>query len=657
MFEGVPYAVLGLGDTNYDKFCNMGKIIDKRLEELGGQRQLELFCADEGTGNMEEVVEAWKQTIEAKLTQAATADSCSASGSVETKSSDPNLSTDDAKVAVADEPSKVLSAADAAAAAVRGKGILDEMPRNILPLVEVARIFGVEEKIREEIAMKPKPSREKSIDYSFATEDEVTVLARRSLSACGSVVPEDGWTAAEPFAVNITTAKWLTSAKNCEAGDSEVAAFQSGDAQQWGAAKRVIHMELSLEGSGIEYDVGDSIGVICPNAPYAVQIILERLQQAHPDVVISAHTPLKARGDAGDSIVSLGELLSFRYNLMGPPKKMSAVTLAQYCTDPTDALSITHLCGKAEPGKTLWAQFVDAQQLNIAEFIAQFPSCVPTLPQLLSFLTSMPPRYYSLTSSPLCDPNTASIAFSVVRNVAAVQPPSTYSGPALKPICRGGLCTTYLEEVLAPWLRKDEGRSNPPIRVFLKPSESFHPPASLAMPMILIGPGTGVAPFVGFLDHREVQLKQQQQQQQVGGPTGDATAAATEAAAGGEIGDVHLFFGCRDENDYLFKAALEKKVADGVLTSLDVAMSRVAAEKVYVTDKIRARSSEVAELISRRGGHIFICGDGNHMAKDVHKAIVEALVTSSADAMAEDEAEEYLQEMKDSDRYVLDIWS
>ncbi len=122
-----------------------------------------------------------------------------------------------------------------------------------------------------------------------------------------------------------------------------------------------------------------------------------------------------------------------------------------------------------------------------------------------------------------------------------------------------------------------------------------------------------------------------------------------------EPGPVHLFFGCRNEHDFLFKRELQDYLCTRTLTELDVAMSRVGPEKVYVTHKLRARAGEIARLILEDSAHVYICGDGNQMAKDVYCTIKAIL--SSYTGLTDEETETMIQDMKLRRRYILDIWS
>ena len=120
-------------------------------------------------------------------------------------------------------------------------------------------------------------------------------------------------------------------------------------------------------------------------------------------------------------------------------------------------------------------------------------------------------------------------------------------------------------------------------------------------------------------------------------------------------GPIWLFFGCRNEDDFLFKDTLENYLERKTLTVLETAMSRIGPSKVYVTHKLRERSKDIVRLLLDEGAYLYICGDGNHMAKDVHSAIIDALVTEKE--LTKDAAETIIHELKFRRRFVLDIWS
>jgi sulfite reductase alpha subunit-like flavoprotein len=245
-------------------------------------------------------------------------------------------------------------------------------------------------------------------------------------------------------------------------------------------------------------------------------------------------------------------------------------------------------------------------------------------------------------------------------------------------IRRAGVCTSYLENKLNSWLNpgnkhaeNQNGREThevQTVRIFLKPTLSFHLPADSSTPIILVGPGTGVAPFIGFLQHRaalESNRLRSGEDMIEGIWRGNFELSdvdlPTESNAVGQfmrsssLGAALLFFGCRDDSDFLYKKELEGHLEDGSLSSLDVAFSRKSHEKVYVTHKILAKAEEVGRLILAENAHVFICGDGNKMAIDVQAAIKSALIKHGT--LSESDAESMMSDLKLRRRLVMDIWS
>lgn len=246
-----------------------------------------------------------------------------------------------------------------------------------------------------------------------------------------------------------------------------------------------------------------------------------------------------------------------------------------------------HVCSKGDIGKKLWRHFVENQGLGVGELLALFPSCLPSLDQLVAACGTMPPRCYSIASSPLRDPNAVRIAFSVVKYTCNCG----LSEPVIR---RSGVCTNFLETLLEPWLNSTSSSTKEKqvnLRVFHKPTINFKLPGSPSYPLILIGPGTGVAPFVGFLEQREALEKERTglkpqcltssdataKQRTVSGSNSNIKFGAKECCMGewrGGIeledlpiegssvdnylcsvppGPIWLFFGCRSTKDFLFQ--------------------------------------------------------------------------------------------------------
>jgi sulfite reductase alpha subunit-like flavoprotein len=247
-----------------------------------------------------------------------------------------------------------------------------------------------------------------------------------------------------------------------------------------------------------------------------------------------------------------------------------------------------------------------------------------------------------------------------------------------------GLATSYLEVMCSPFLvgqtSMDTAFTADRLRIFPKPSAEFRLPASLSTPIILIGPGTGVAPFIGFLKHRQAQLsaldstkvaKTVSEGTWRGGfdiENEDLTVSKKDASGlilGADLrrsqstGSMSLYFGCRySDHDWLYKNDMKSLERVGLI-NLQVAFSRDdPLKKSYVQDKLRFESKSTMEQI-RRGATIYICGDGNAMAKDVLNAIVDVVAEQnfSNDQDSLSKARAFVEDMKERKKLLLDIWS
>lgn len=621
MFEGLPYTVLALGDTNYDKFCHMGKSIDKRLSELGGVRFMDLCCVDEATG-LEESVEPWKASMPATLQRLfANAEPADEEKNIDETDLHSDLNT--------------LQIAEKA-----------RIPDGVVSILEIVKILNYESLMNEDVdsSLLPKCKATKSDSYLLCNKS-VEDLASSNLENT-----ESTYNAESPFLARVKSARLLTNSNK--------------DVGSWGDDRKVIHMEIDISGSKMEYHPGDSIGICCPNPEYVVNLVLDRLRLSHPCENLSLESVVATTGGVE---ISLRDALYYKFDLTSVPKKLTVLKLQQYCKDEKEACLIRHICRKDGIGKALWEHFLEEQRLGIAEFLALFPSCMPTMSELFACLTSLPPRYYSIASSPLRHCKTVAIAFSVVRYCCGV----SKNGQINSLIKRSGVCTAYLEKLASSFLdNSGDAVDTGNIRVFLKPTIYFHLPGSVSHPLILIGPGTGVAPFVGFLEHR-FELERERITHKLaedmstgtwrGGFEIEETDLPCECNYVGSFidsvspGPVYIFFGCRNNDDNLYSEELKNFKENGTLTSLSIAMSRIGPEKVYVTQHIKNKGKDLARLLIEEGAYVYICGDGNHMAKDVQAALMENLIVFGG--LTNDAADSFMQELKLRRRLVMDIWS
>ena len=353
--------------------------------------------------------------------------------------------------------------------------------------------------------------------------------------------------------------------------------------------RTVVHMEIAPpEGGRLAAQPGDALGLMAANDPALVERLLARLG-------------LSASADrtfaCGDSLpyCTPREALARRLEVAGACRKSTVRSLAVFCADGGERAAMAAL---AADKARFRAEVTDAQ-LSLLGLLERFTSCTPPLAALLEVVPSLAPRYYSLCNDPGDDGTGAChVAFSVVD---------------------GGVATNYLA-----------GRAvGDAVDVFVHPGGNFaHPDDDLKAPLVMIGPGTGVAPFRGFLQRR----------------------ARLAAARGITAGPAWLFFGCRRrDHDFLYGDELEGGF-DGALTQLEVAFSREAegGEKVYVQHKMAAAGEQLYEALLQGGtkGRVMICGDGAHMAKSVGAELARGL---GGDAV--------LKTMREEGRYILDLWS
>lgn len=374
----------------------------------------------------------------------------------------------------------------------------------------------------------------------------------------------------------------IASAPGCSRDNPSRATFASRRRlNKVGSEKDTWHIEFDLGAGDISYKVGDSFGVFAKNDLGLVDQIIAMLGASHV-------TPVgdKTLRDALLSDVSLSpapdalfELISF---ITGGGQREKARLLAQ---------------GKDPDG--------DAATLDVLSVLQKFRGARPHPEAFVEALEPLQPRLYSISSSPKATPGRLSLTVDAVRYVVGKRK-------------RLGVASTFLAERVAP------GDSLP---VYVQPAHGFSLPDDPATPIIMIGPGTGVAPFRAFLQER----------------------AATRAP-----GRNWLFFGHqRSACDFFYADEFETMKATGLLTRLSLAWSRDGAEKFYVQDRMRQSGRELWAWLAE-GAHFYVCGDAQRMAKDVERALVD--VVAEFGARNADEAVAFVAQLKKSGRYQQDVY-
>lgn len=353
-----------------------------------------------------------------------------------------------------------------------------------------------------------------------------------------------------------------------------------------GSAKETIHVELGLEGSGLTYEAGDALAVIPVNAPDVVADIL-------------SITGL----DGGFKVT---------------PKGREETSLIEALTHSLDITALSRAVAKK------WAELAKSEELNtllddehkddfknyvlgrqVVDILREYPSRDIAPQMFVNCLRKLPPRLYSIASSSKAHEGEVHLTVAAVRY-------HTYNKH------RKGVASTYLA---------DFAHMGEKVFVYVHKNKNFRLPEDPKVPIIMVGSGTGIAPFRAFVEER----------------------SETENA-----GESWLFFGDQKYSyDFLYQLEWQDHLKEGALTRLDLAFSRDQPEKIYVQDRITEKGEEVFSWLER-GANFYVCGDANRMANDVHEALVSLVEEHGKKSRAE--AEAYVDAMKKEKRYQRDVY-
>lgn len=354
-----------------------------------------------------------------------------------------------------------------------------------------------------------------------------------------------------------------------------------------GSNKETRHLELSLEGSGLVYEPGDSLGIYPTNDPALVdELITTCGWDAEEAVTVHKN---------GDTLPLKEALTShFEITVLTKPllQKMASFT-------KSEALQALLEEGNEEKLKAYLAgrDLVDAAR--------DFGPFEGTAADFTAILRKIPPRLYSIASSLKANEEEVHLTIGAVR----------YDAHGRE---RQGVCSILCAERLEP------GDTLP---VYIQHNQNFKLPENHEAPIIMVGPGTGIAPFRSFIQERE------------------------EVGADGKS---WLFFGDQHfVTDFLYQTEWQKWLKDGVLTKMDVAFSRDSEEKVYVQHQMKKQSKELFEWLEQ-GAYVYVCGDEKHMAHDVHNTLLS--IIQEEGAMSKEKAESYLANLQQQKRYQRDVY-
>jgi len=677
----VDFAVLALGDTNYDQFCETGKMLNKYMKQLGGSPIRPLACADEGTGNLEEVVEGWTATILMDLTTSCRGESASDSTGVAvekvtiatttTTSASTKIVVKERKE-VQEEEKKMESYDEMCQPSSTSPGVC--LVRSMLSLTYPSEeVTSVEESTLPRSSLKSHTTLVEFIPENDANRDTAAIINDDD----DDDQSEDGvrYTCAQPYESHIVGARYLTATSSgaadeiCEVlAGCETSSFheildrrfplevENGVAEADRNGKRVIELSLAIpDDESWTYQPGDSLALLVNNTPGAVTFVLRMLQSHH-----GISPSQKVSIDGGVSL-SVEEIVGEKIDLCTVIKSRKVLyALSQISNDPQEKAVLELLSSKTDKGDMLMETYIHAQRRSIIDILQEFPSCQTlTLQNLVSFLPPIPPRYYSVSSSPF-DTGRSSKSLTVTFSVVDYLTPSLLSSSDGKELGLRrihGVATRHLEELCSPFLSSSpftvvDDDSASCLKIFPKPTDEFLMPAELSTPLVLIGPGTGIAPFMGFLAHRKALVAA-------------ASGLDVNSNEKSRIGSVEVFFGCRHaKHDYLYQEEMQAFENDGVIDHLHAAFSRddPTGKKEYVQNLMTDHSERLVDTIIHGNGCVYVCGDGNHMARDVQATIAKLIgphlkmkTATRTDQLEIGKA--YIEVMKNEGRFLMDIWS
>lgn len=355
-----------------------------------------------------------------------------------------------------------------------------------------------------------------------------------------------------------------------------------------GSAKQTHHVELSLEGSELEYEVGDALGVFPLNPPEVVDEIIAALPfNTSEDVPF----PDGSEGPLREALIK-------HYDI----RKLTKAFVEKWQTRSGSPMlrAIVESGDREEMNDFIWGR-------ELVDLVLDHPADFEDGEDFVGFLKKLQPRLYSIASSPRAHPGEVHLTVGIVRYHSHYRD-------------RGGVCSTFLAD------RADGLKPG----VFVHRNKAFRVPENPDADVIMVGPGTGIAPFRAFLEERQLSGEQ------------------------GGKGRNWLFFGDQHEaSDFLYREELEAMQENGTLTRLDTAFSRDQSEKIYVQDRMRENAAELWEWLTH-GGYFYVCGDASRMAKDVDAAL--HTIAQTEGGMSEDQAVEFIKTLRSEKRYARDVY-
>mmetsp|Transcript_12396 Transcript_12396/g.14442 ORF Transcript_12396/g.14442 Transcript_12396/m.14442 type:complete len:715 (+) Transcript_12396:261-2405(+) len=550
-FKDVKFAVFGLGNKQYEHYNKVGKTLNAKLGQLGGESFYEYGEGDDDDA-MEDDFESWSE------------------GLINAFKAMASLDSGDMGPSVAASKEATLSYGYRAIS---------------VPAPEDERLASLEGRLdAREVSSRYRESEIKNVDMTSRSFFEATpakVVVNKELRQSAG---EDGF----------------------------------------GSTK---HIEIDLQGTGVEYHTADNLAICPENDP-------ELVKQAASFLGLNLNEWFHLEYDKYElgplfpTPCTIKTALTCYISLNLPPSRATLGKLSHFATMQEHRERLRYLSSKE--GKDEYHSRIVERKHDLVDIFEMFPSIQkPELGSFFEILPKLQPRYYTISSSSLKHPSRVHVTASIVTE----RKPGFPEGRIFK-----GACTHFLDKLVPregpsagkrPKDQRGKPAPWPQAYVFVRKS-TFKLPQDITVPIILIGPGTGIAPMRAFIQERETQ---------------DSN----------ERGDAVLFFGCRRETeDFIYRDELMKAVDDGILTKLHLAFSRQEAKKVYVQHLLKRESDAIFTYIEKKGAYIYVCG-GTQMGKDVQHSLEEIIAQKGN--MSLDESHAYVENLTKTKRYVQELWS
>ncbi|EDV28307.1 uncharacterized protein TRIADDRAFT_21300 [Trichoplax adhaerens] len=613
--SNLSYALLGLGDTNYNNFCNCGKTLNGLLETLGASSFYPIGCADDAVG-LEIVVEPWKDGLWdalQKVLQLRTNNTeikflilCIESNKRnELQWDNVNISTTGSNDAISP-----IS--------------MDNQVKASEILSGSSNISNTEETYA---TGSPKDSLNNTIDrlsentesMKIAPEQLLEQNAKELLAGMHEVIQLES--KLKEYDATFPEAKYLT-AEN--------------------AIKKVLELVLCQNDESIDFLPGDSINVFCPNNEEEVNWIISRLgliDIRNRTFTLRVMSETKKRlpkiPDHIPKDCTIKEALMFHCDIRSIPKKATLRMLAEYTENQNERKRLLQLSSRE--GGNDYTNLICNSSISFLDILATFPSCRPPfIKVIVELLPRLQPRPYSIVNSPIEGKKIMKVAFTIVQ-----LPPSIATRGL-----REGLCSGWLQSITkhlhSPQLSHGNNVGTVKIGISSRRNQNFNLPNDKSIPLIMIGAGTGISPYVGFLEHRWL--------------------IENDMAQTAHYGSWLLFYGCRHKDrDYLYKNDINTYLHRKILTHHYVAFSREVQENLsekfprYVQECLWQQSDKVVKLLLEESALVYVCGDAQGMAKDVMNTIIDLIERNKG--ISKEEASKIVLTMMKEKRYRQDIWA